>query len=73
MAKFEVKHSESVFLPYYIDGNKIVYVMDGNSNENRRISFNGEVACQQFCKKHRCGYMQIFTKRYEYKLERVKK
>lgn len=73
MAKFSVLYNESVFLPYYTENNKIVYVSDGNTNDNRRISFNTETACQQFCKKHRCGYIQIYTKRYEYKLERAKK
>ncbi len=73
MAKFTVRHNESVFLPYFVENNKIVYVMDGTSADNRRISFKSEVACQQFCKKHRCGYMVIYTKRVEYNYERSKK
>ena len=55
MAKFTVRHNESVFLPYFVENNKIVYVTDGTTADNRRISFKSEGACQQFCRKHRCG------------------
>ena len=70
MAKFEVKFSETVFLPYYIDNGKMVFVTDGTSKDNHRISFKQEYEAQAFCKKHRCGYMQIYTKRFEYKLDK---
>lgn len=71
MARFEVKSSESVFLPYYNDNGKIVFVKDGA--DMKRISFSKEYEAQAWCRKHRCGYIQMFTKRFEYKLDKTNK